>query len=472
VRSTLTSRKLRRITAAYTVNRLGTWIGLLALLAAVFDHTHSALAIAALLLAAQALPVFVVPALVARVEASRRRGELSGLYLFEALATASLAVLLWHFWLPVVLLLAALDGTAALAATALLRAEVARTAREHRVSQPSANATGRPLDRSTEAGSEDASRSEDASPPPRDPGEQAERSANALLNIASSVSFVAGPALGGVIVAAAGAPAALFIDAGSFLICGALLLDLHPHVEEAEGDSVRARLRAAWRHINAAPALAALLVAEAVALVFFESGAPIEVTFAKGTLSAGDRGLGLLLTMWGVGGLLGSMVFARLVHRPLGALLGGGTVLVGLGYAGLAAAPTLAVACAAGLLGGIGNGMQWPSAISVVQRLTPQNLHGRMMGALESLGALSVAIGLPLGGALVALSSTRVAFVVIGLGALATTGALLRLTLPREHDRAEQSAPRGGAQTGIEALGGAGAEALGGAGAPHTPAPR
>jgi hypothetical protein len=65
-----------------------------------------------------------------------------------------------------------------------------------------------------------------------------------------------------------------------------------------------------------------------------------------------------------------------------------------------------------------------------------------------------------------------VAFVVIGLGALATTGALLRLTLPREHDRAEQSAPRGGAQTGIEALGGAGAEALGGAGAPHTPAPR
>ena len=44
--------------------------------------------------------------------------------------TAVLAVLLWHFWLPAMLLLAALDGTAALAASALLRAEMARAARE------------------------------------------------------------------------------------------------------------------------------------------------------------------------------------------------------------------------------------------------------------------------------------------------------------------------------------------------------
>ncbi len=66
----------------------------------------------------------------ARVEASTRRSELSGLYFFEAVVTAALAVLLWHFWLPAVLLLAALDGTAALAASALLRAEVARAARE------------------------------------------------------------------------------------------------------------------------------------------------------------------------------------------------------------------------------------------------------------------------------------------------------------------------------------------------------
>ena len=56
------SPRLRRIIAAYTVNRLGTWFGLVALSLAVFDHTHSALAVAALLFAGQALPAFVVPA--------------------------------------------------------------------------------------------------------------------------------------------------------------------------------------------------------------------------------------------------------------------------------------------------------------------------------------------------------------------------------------------------------------------------
>ncbi len=179
-----------------------------------------------------------------------------------------------------------------------------------------------------------------------------------------------GPVLGGVVVAAAGAPAALFIDVGSFLICGALLLDLHPHVEEA-GDSVRARLRAAWRHINEAPALRGLLLAEAVALVFTNAAGPIEVTYAKATLHAGDGGFGLLLTMWGAGAVLGSLVFARSLRRPLGAMLSAGTLAVGLAYVGFAAAPTLGLACVAALIGGVGNGVEWPSLISLVQRLSP-----------------------------------------------------------------------------------------------------
>ncbi len=375
---------------------------------AVFDHTHSALAVAALLLAGQALPAFVVPALVARVEASPRRGELSALYFFEAVVTAALAVLLWHFWLPAVLLLVALDGTAALSASSLLRAEVARVARDEMQAQGGAVMQHESLENHAK---------------------EAERKANAALNVAFSATFVSGPLIGGLLVAAAGAPAALLVDVGSFLICGTLLIDLHPHVEEAGGDSVRARLRAAWRHINEAPSLRGLLLAEAVALVFFESGGPIEVAYAKATLHAGDRGFGLLLTTWGAGAVLGSLVFARLVRRPLGVMISAGTLAIGVGYVGFAAAPSLALACLAALVGGVGNGLQWPSLISIVQRLTPQRLQGRMMGAAESLSALCLAIGLLLGGVLVPLSSPRVAFLVVGLGAVVTTGAFLRLSL-------------------------------------------
>jgi MFS family permease len=399
VTSPMRSPQLRRIVIAYTVNRLGTWFGTIALSLAVFDETHSALAVAAVLVAGQVVPALVVPAMVARVEASRRGGELSGLYFFEGAVTTAIAVLLGFFWLPGLLLLVALDGTAALTASALLRTEAARVAREE------LGADGDP--------------------------EAAEQRANATLNVAFSGTFVLGPALAGALVAGAGAASALYLDAASFLICGALLLDLHPHVEEAGGESVTARLRAAWKHINSVPALRALLLAQALGLVFFESAAPIEVAYAKRTLHAGDQGYGLLVTTWGVGVVVGSIIFARAGNRRLGTMVTAGTFAIGAAYVGFAAAPSLLAAALISVVGGVGNGVQLAPVISGVQRLTPQFLQGRVMGAVESLGALCPALGLALGGALVTLSSPRTAFSVVGVGAALTSLAFARVHLDR-----------------------------------------
>lgn len=391
---------------AYTLNRLGTWFGLVALLVAVFDHTHDALAVSGLLLAGQALPAFAVPLVVARVEASARRRELSGLYFIEAAATAVLAFLMSHFSLPAVLLFAALDGTAALTASSLLRAEVAHTARRHVELEARETVDQSVLEQRIE---------------------EAQRTANAALNVAFTSTFVLGPVLAGAVVAAAGASAALLIDVGSFVLCGLLLLDLHPHVEEAGGDSMRERLSVAWRHIVETPSLRVLLLVEATALLFFESAGPIEVPYAKATLHVGDRGFGLLLTAWGAGGVLGSVVFARLLKRPLSWMISAGALAIGLAYVGFAAAPSLAPACGAAFVGGIGNGLQWPSLISAVQRATPPALQGRLMGAVESLAALCLALGLILGGLLVTVSSSRIAFVVVGSGAI-VAAIVLRIT--------------------------------------------
>jgi Na+/melibiose symporter-like transporter len=408
VPSPLQSARLRRILAAYTINRFGTWFGLVALSVAVFDHTHSAIAVAALLISGQVLPAFLAPAVVARIEASEHRAQLSGLYVVEGVTTLALATLVWHFWLPAVLLLVALDGTAGLAANALLRAAAARAAWEHVAKSKGI--------RTADNGAEIE-------------GHVAERKANAALNVAFSGTFVLGPAIAGVIVASAGAPTALLVDAASFLVCAAMLTDLRPHIDELGEASVRARLRAAWQHINDVPALRALLLAQALALVFFEFSGPIEIAYAKVTLHVGDRGYGLLLGAWGVGVVAGSVVFARSLHRSLTMLLSAGTFGVGLAYVGFAGAPSLSLACIAAVIGGVGNGVQWASMISAVQKLTPQRLQGRMMGAVESLGALCPAIGLTLGGFLVALASPRVAFLVAGLGATATTALFLRVRL-------------------------------------------
>ena len=409
MRVALQSERLRRVLAAYVVNRLGSWFGLLALAVAVFDHTHSALAVAGLLFAGEALPAFLVPLVVARLESNGR--EISFLYWFEAAVTAALVVLVWHFWLPAVLLLVAVDGTAALAASALLRARVAGVARAQVLAEQPALERGEP-------GFADAEQRRDKLV------HEAERHANAALNVAFSTTFVLGPVLGGVLVAAAGAPIALLIDVGSFLIGGALLSDLvSAQDEEPRSVSVLARLSDAWRHINRPSRLRRVLIVEFAALIFIQTGGPIEVTFVKSTLHAGDRGLGILLAAWGAGSVVGSVVFARVVKRPLPVLMSAGTLAIALAYLGLALAPTLALACVAGLLGGVGNGMQWPSLISAVQRLTPPELQGQLMGAAESMSALCLAIGLPLGGLLVATSSTRTAFLIVGAGAgLATLG--------------------------------------------------
>ena len=406
---------------AFAVNRLGGLFAVVALMLTVYQHTHEALAVAALLVAAQALPAFAVPSLVARVEASHRQNELSGLYVFEGLAMGGMAVFVSHFSLPALLVLVTLDGTAGRAASALLRAEVARVARD-------TAATSFPA--ALQASESDAAARAEA----------AERAANAALNFSFSATFVSGPLLAGIIVAAAGASAALIVSAGAFLMCGVLLLDVRPHIEEAGSDTVRSRLAAARRHINENQALRWLLVAETIALVFFETGAPIEVAYAKTTLHAGDRGFGLLLTTWGAGTVLGSIFFARSLHRPLGKLLSGGTLAVGLGYAGFFAARSLPLACTAALIGGVGNGIELPSLFSLVQKLTPANLHGRIMGAVESLGALCPVVGLPLGGALVALGTPRTAFLLVGVGTAAAALALLYATRERRPGASEDRA--------------------------------
>ena len=171
------SPRLRRIVFAYTVNRLGTWFGYVALSIVVFDHTHSAIAVAALLVAGQVLPAFLVPALVARVESSSApsRAERAVLCSRRSSRPAWRSSVCCDFSLPLVLVLVAIDGTAALAASALLRAAAARGARA------GASAEDRPR------GSE--SRARDA--PPRRPSARPTRRSTS----ASAITFTLGPAL-------------------------------------------------------------------------------------------------------------------------------------------------------------------------------------------------------------------------------------------------------------------------------------
>ena len=69
--------------------------------------------------------------------------------------------------------------------------------------------------------------------------------------------------------------------------------------------------------------------------------------------------------------MLASVVFARSVAQAAGSHAERRYFALGVAYVGFALAPSLAVACVAALVGGFGNGLHWPSLISLVQRLTP-----------------------------------------------------------------------------------------------------
>ena len=141
--------------------------------------------------------------------------------------------------------------------------------------------------------------------------------------------------------------------------------------------------------------------------------------YSKETLDAGDSGYGLLLASWGAGMVLGSVIFAIARRAPLPYLLFFSTLLVGVGYLGLAAAPTLAVACLVSVLGGTGNGVQWVSTISAVQELTPQGMQARVMSVLESIGAAMPGIGYLVGGLIASGADPRATFLAAGIGVLA-----------------------------------------------------
>ena len=378
----------RRLALSYAVNELGDWMGIVALSVLVLEQTDSALATTLLFLGNFFVPALLAPLLVVRVERPPPRFVLPAIYAGEAAAFGALALLAGHFSLTAIVIVATLDGVLALTSRTLTRAVAA--------------AMLRPV------------------------GEL--RPGNAILNVAFTGGAAIGPALAGGVVAVLGVQSALLLDAASFYAIAWILLTAGALPQAApEPGAMLKRLRAGLGYIRRGPVLRRLLAAQAMAFVFFAAVLPIEVIYAKETLGAGDVGYGLLLGSWGGGMVLGSIVFAALRRAPLPALLLFSTLAVGAGYLGMAAAPTLAVACGAAALGGAGNGVQWVAVVSAVQELTIDEMQARVISVLESVGAAMPGVGFVLGGVIATVLDPRAVFVIAGIGVFAIVAVSIPL---------------------------------------------
>ena len=392
-----------RLAATYTLNELADWLATIALSILVYDATRDPLATTALFVAAKFLPALAVPPLTARLDGVSVGRVLGGIYAFEAVALTGLAVLSGSVWLPIVLVLAFADGALAAVARATTRTATV--------------ALLEPVGRLREG--------------------------NAALNVGFSIMNGGGPIAAGALVALTSPGAVLAVAAGVFVVQGLLIVTARGlPAGEPEPALWRARLREGLVYVRSDPTLRTLLLGQAFVLVLLTMVTPIEIVYAKESLNAGDVGLGALLTAWGAGMVIGSTLFARERARSTPLLIAASTVLCGMGYVGMAAAPELATACVASAFGGVGNGVQWVSVVTALQEATDERFQGRVAGLLESVMAAGPGIVFLLGGTITALLSPRAAFAVAGGGVIAVV-AIAGLFLARRNGfrRAVAAAP-------------------------------
>ncbi len=194
---------------------------------------------------------------------------------------------------------------------------------------------------------------------------------NALFQTASRLTYFVGPAVGGVLLAAAGAPFVMLVDAATFAVSFVLVaVFVRPRPAAA----------AAGGAGEAVPRLAdglALLRRDAVLrpltfAQFLSQAAFMAMNAAVPVLAFTEYGrdatlAGVLLGAWGGGAMLGGIVAFRIVdaHDPLrlGALA---WALQAAPLWLLAAAPAPAVAVAALALSGLGNGIRVPPLFGVM----------------------------------------------------------------------------------------------------------
>lgn len=370
----------RRLLAAYALNELAWSVGTLALAVLVYRRTGSALGSAAFFLSSQFAPAFVSPFVVARLDQHAPRRLLPVLYGTECLLFAALAWMTSRFSLAAVLALALCDGTVAIVARALARATSADVLRPAGLL----------------------------------------REGNAVTNGAFSICFMAGPLIGGIVVASGGTVAALLANCGLFAAIAVILVTatgLPGATLEREPTS--GRLRAVLEHVRGDRALRWLLLLQVFGFVVFTISIPVEVVFAQHTVHAGAGGYGALLSGWGTGAVVGSAAYARWRGRPARGLLALGGAALAVGFVVMAAAPSIEMAVVGAAAGGFGNGIEAVAAQTTLQEYTPQRWMALVMSLNQSITEAAPGAGILLGGVIAALTNPRVVFATASAGSLA-----------------------------------------------------
>jgi MFS family permease len=386
--------RFRRLLASLAVSQAGDWLYNLALLAFVYERTHSS-AWLGITTAARVLPIVVCGPLggVLADRYDRRRLMLAsdGIRVVLMLALALVAAA----GLPV--LLAPIVAALSTAASSAYVPSVAAT-------------TPRLVD--------------DADLP----------AANAARSAIGQICIVAGPGFGALLLLL-GPPSLAFAINGATFALSALAVGslpagpvFAPAGEPDHAPNVLRELREGARALLSQPVARRLVGADVVASAVYGAETVLLLMLSR-ELGLGDHGYGYLLASFGLGGVLGAGVAGRVAagERVRTVLVAALTVL-GASTALLADPFGFGGALALGIVGGAGSIVVEIMADTGLQRALPEDVFARAYGFAYPAALAGIVIGSLIAAPLVALFGVRGAFV--ALGALVALYALTLLRRP------------------------------------------
>ncbi|MFM8154784.1 MAG: MFS transporter [Actinomycetes bacterium] len=243
------------------------------------------------------------------------------------------------------------------------------------------------------------------------PDEQLQ-SANALVSIATNVGFIAGNALGGVLVALVGPGWAIAIDSVSFVISAALIYSIrHVAKPHDSGESVLSDLIHGWRVFLSFRWIVVIVGCFSFVVMVWRGAEEVLGPVLALEIYGGPKGWALVMACQGVGLLVGGIVASRVrAGRPLviGMLI---TLALPAWLLLLAAEVPLPVAAAGALAFGVALELFYVFWLTALQTRVPRESLSRV-NSYDALGTMMFGpIGLALAGPLVAVIGLHTTFI-------------------------------------------------------------
>jgi MFS family permease len=204
--------------------------------------------------------------------------------------------------------------------------------------------------------------------------------ANGLLSATFSISITAGPALGGMLVATVGVNAAFLLDSATYLVSAISLSRISlPRPERDDVTGFGQDLQEGLGYLAGARVPLAIVVGTFLVILTINTTIPAEVFLAKETFDAGNVGYGLLVSLWGGGTVLGSVLMVVLGDRVNLILLYFLSIFCGaLALVGTGLSPVFALAVGALMVEGTFTGIDNVATDTILQKRVPDAFLGRV----------------------------------------------------------------------------------------------